>query len=62
MRRSRKRKIKNFILKTLVYIACINIILFALLIDCLTLDGWLLALIVNGIGVLYLSLFSYVNS
>ena len=62
MKRRTKRKIKNFILKTLAYIAGVNLILFALLIENLTRDGWILALIVNGIGVLYLYLLAYANS
>ena len=61
MKRRTKRKIKNFILKTLAYIAGVNIILFALLIENLTRDGWILALIVNGIGALYLYLLAYAN-
>ena len=54
MKRRTKRKIKNFILKTLAYIAGVNLILFVLSVDYLTRDGWILALIVNGIGVIYL--------
>ena len=61
MKRITKRKIKNFILKTLAYIAVFNLILFALLVDYLTRDGWILALIVNGIGVIYLWLLLYAN-
>ena len=61
MKRQTKRKIKNFILKTLAYIAGLNLILFALLIDYLTRDGWILASIVNGIGALYLYLLAYAN-
>ena len=61
MKRRTKRKIKNFILKTLAYIAGVNLILFALLIGNLTRDGWILALIVNGIGVIYLWLLLYAN-
>ena len=61
MKRRTKRKIKNFILKTLAYIAGLNLILFALLIDYLTRDGWILASIVNGIGALYLYLLAYAN-
>ena len=61
MKRRTKRKIKNFILKTLAYIAGLNLILFALLADNLTRDGWILALIVNGIGALYLYLLAYAN-
>lgn len=61
MKRRTKRKIKNFILKTLAYIAGVNLILFALLVGYLTRDGWILALIVNGIGVLYLRILLYAN-
>lgn len=61
MKRITKRKIKNFTLKTLAYIAGVNLILFALLIENLTRDGWILALIVNGIGALYLWLLAYAN-
>ena len=61
MKRITKRKIKNFILKTLASIAGLNLILFALLMDSLTRDGWILALIVNGIGVIYLWLLLYAN-
>lgn len=61
MKRRTKRKIKNFILKTLAYIAGVNLILFALLIENLTRAGWILALIVNGIGVIYLWLLLYAN-
>ena len=61
MKRRTKRKIKNFILKTLAYIAGLNLILFALLADNLTRDGWILALIVNGIGVMYLWLLLYAD-
>lgn len=61
MKRRTKRKIKNFTLKTLAYIAGVNLILFALLIDSLTRDGWILALIVNGIGALYLWSLAYAN-
>lgn len=61
MKRRTKRKIKNFILKTLAYIAGVNLILFALLVNYLTRDGWILALIVNGIGVMYLWLLLYAN-
>lgn len=61
MKRRTKRKIKNFILKTLAYIAGLDLILFALLADNLTRDGWILALIVNGIGALYLYLLAYAN-
>lgn len=61
MKRRTKRKIKNFILKTLASIAVFNFILFALLVDYLTRDGWILALIVNGIGVIYLWLLLYAN-
>lgn len=61
MKRRTKIKIKNFILKTLAYIAGVNLILFALLIENLTRDGWILALIVNGIGALYLHLLAYAN-
>lgn len=61
MKRRTKRKIKNFILKTLAYIAGLNLILFALLVDYLTRDGWILASIVNGIGALYLYLLAYAN-
>lgn len=61
MKRRTKRKIKNFILKTLAYIAGVNLILFALSVDYLTRDGWILALIVNGIGVLYLWILLYAD-
>ena len=61
MKRRTKRKIKNFILKTLGYIAGVNLILFALSVDYLTRDGWILALIVNGIGVIYLWLLLYAD-
>lgn len=61
MKRRTKRKIKNFILKTLAYIAGVNLILFALSVDYLTRDGWILALIVNGIGVLYLRILLYAD-
>ena len=61
MKRRTKRKIKNFILKTLAYIAGVNLILFALSVDYLTRDGWILALIVNGIGVLYLWMLLYAD-
>ena len=61
MKRRTKRKIKNFILKTLAYIAGVNLILFALSVDYLTRDGWILALIVNGIGVIYLWLLLYAD-
>ena len=61
MKRITKRKIKNFILKTLAYIAGVNLILFALSVDYLTRDGWILALIVNGIGVIYLWLLLYAD-
>lgn len=61
MKRRTKIKIKNFILKTLAYIAGVNLILFALLVNYLTRDGWILALIVNGIGVMYLWLLLYAN-
>ena len=61
MKRRTKRKIKNFILKTLAYIAGVNLILFVLSVDYLTRDGWILALIVNGIGVMYLWLLLYAD-
>ena len=61
MKRRTKRKIKNFILKTLAYIVGVNLILFVLSVDYLTRDGWILALIVNGIGALYLYLLAYAN-
>lgn len=62
MKRKRfRRKLKNFILKSLACIAVINFILFALLIDYLTFDGWILALVVNGIGGVYLWLLAYAN-
>ena len=61
MKRITKRKIKNFILKTLAYIAGVNLILFVLSVDYLTRDGWILALIVNGIGVLYLWILLYAD-
>lgn len=61
MKKRTKRKIKNFILEALVCIAGDNITLFVMLIDVLTRDGWILALIVNGIGTLYLCLFAYAN-
>ena len=61
MKRRTKIKIKNFILKTLAYIAGVNLILFALSVDYLTRDGWILALIVNGIGVIYLWLLLYAD-
>ena len=61
MKRRTKRKIKNFILKTLAYIAGVNLILFVLSVDYLTRDGWILALIVNGIGVIYLWLLLYAD-
>ena len=61
MKRRTKIKIKNFILKTLGYIAGVNLILFALSVDYLTRDGWILALIVNGIGVIYLWLLLYAD-
>lgn len=61
MRKRTKRKIKNFVLKTLANIAMVDLILFALLVDNLTRAGWILALIVNGIGSIYLCLFAYAN-
>lgn len=56
-----RRKLKNFILKTLAYIAGLNLMLFALLVENLTLDGWILAIVVNGIGGVYLWLLAYAN-
>lgn len=61
MKRRLKRKIKNVILKTLACVAVINLMLFALFFEALTRDGWILALIVNGISFLYLSLLAYAN-
>ena len=61
MKRRTKIKIKNFILKILASIAVFNFILFALSVDYLTRDGWILALIVNGIGVIYLWLLLYAD-
>ena len=56
-----RRKLNNFILKTLAYIAGLNLMLFALLVENLTLDGWILAIVVNGIGGVYLWLLAYAN-
>lgn len=61
MKKRTRRKIKNFILKTLACIAGVNLILFVILIDVLTRDGWILGIIVNGIGALYLYLLAYAN-
>ena len=61
MKRRTKRKIKNFIFKTLAYITGVDLILLALSVDYLTRDGWILALIVNSIDVIYLWLLLYAN-
>lgn len=61
MKKRTKIKIKNFIRRTLATISAINLLLLAVLCEALTLDGWLLALVVDGLSLLYLIPYLYVN-
>ena len=56
-----KIKIHNGILKILAILSCISITTFGLLIDYLTLDGFILALMINIPAGLYLAILGYAN-
>ncbi len=56
-----KTRIHNGILKTLTILSCISITTFGLLIDSLTTEGFVLALIINIPAGLYLAILGYAN-